>query len=47
MAYIPIWGEVFEKYFGTETPPTSTVLIISSLASAEFLLEMQATAAVE
>ena len=47
MAYIPIWGEVTEKYYGTETPPTSTVLIISSLASADFLLEIQAIAVVE
>ena len=47
MAYIPIWREVTEKYYGTETPPTSTLLIVSSLASAEFLLEIQAIAVVE
>ena len=47
MAYIPIWREVTEKYYGTEAPPTSTLLIVSSLASAEFLLEIQAIAVVE
>jgi len=47
MAYIPIWREVTEKYYGTETPPTSTLLIVSSLASAEFLLEIQAIAVVD
>jgi len=47
MAYVPVWGEVTAKYYGTEAPPTSTVLIISSLASADFLLEIQAVAVVE
>jgi len=47
MAYTSIWNEIFEKYFGEESPPTATILIISSLASAEYLLEMQSVAVVE
>ena len=45
-AYIPIWEEVTTKYYGTESPPTST-LIITSLASPHFLVEIQAVAVVE
>ena len=47
MAYLPILTEVVAKYFGTEAPPNLTVVMVSSLALPEYLLETQAVAVVE
>jgi len=47
MAYLPILTEVVAKYFGTEAPPNLTVVMVSSLALPEYLLEIQAIAVVE
>ena len=44
MAYSPILAEITAKYFGTESPPTATWLMVSSLALPEFLIEIQAVA---
>ncbi len=45
--YIPILTEVTMKYLGTEAPPTATWIVVNSLASADFLLEIQAIAVAE
>jgi len=47
MAYISTFTEVFTKYFGTEAPPNLTIAMVSSLASPDYLVEMQAIAVVD
>ena len=47
ITYLPILTEIVAKYFGTEAPPNLTVVMVSSLALPEYLLEIQAVAVVE
>jgi enamine deaminase RidA (YjgF/YER057c/UK114 family) len=47
MAYKDILTGIMIEYFGTETPPTTTLVMVSSLAFPEFLLEIEAIAAVK
>ena len=43
---IPIMREVRNRYLGTATPPASTLLIVAGLARPEFLIEIEAVAAI-
>ena len=45
-AYLPILREVRDVYVNTERPPASTAVQVARLARAEFLLEIEAVAAV-
>jgi len=47
MAYRPILAEVTIKYFGSGEQPAATLLMVSSLAEPEFLLEIEAIAFVQ
>jgi len=46
MAYKDILGEITTKYFGFETPPTATWVMVASLAFPEYLLEIEAIAVI-
>jgi enamine deaminase RidA (YjgF/YER057c/UK114 family) len=41
-----IVGEILREYFGTQNPPASTWIGVTSLAREEFLIEIEATAVV-
>lgn len=43
-ANLPVLREVRDQYVNTQSPPTSTLLIVAGLARAEFLLEVEAIA---
>ena len=47
MAYYHILREVTTNYFGTDSPPATTWVMVSSLAFPEILLEIEAVAVVE
>lgn len=41
-----IIGEVLRRYFGTQNPPSSTWINVNGLANEEFMIEIEAQAAV-
>jgi enamine deaminase RidA (YjgF/YER057c/UK114 family) len=43
----PIIGEVRKKYISAEHPPASTLIGVTALAREEFLIEIEAIAAVK
>ncbi|HEU5346615.1 MAG TPA: RidA family protein [Ktedonobacterales bacterium] len=43
-ANLPVLREVRDQYVNTQSPPTSTLLVVAGLARAEFLLEVEAIA---
>lgn len=45
-AHLPLLREVRDQYVNTAAPPASTLLIVQGLARADFLLEVEAIAAV-
>jgi enamine deaminase RidA (YjgF/YER057c/UK114 family) len=45
-ANLPMLREVRDHYINTEAPPASTLVQVSSLARAEFLLEIEAIASI-
>ena len=45
--YIPILIEVHTKYFGAEQQPALASIVVKSLASPDFLVEIQAVAVVD
>jgi enamine deaminase RidA (YjgF/YER057c/UK114 family) len=46
LKYLPTLREVRTKYFDSERAPASTLLVVSSLARPEFLIEIEAIAVV-
>jgi enamine deaminase RidA (YjgF/YER057c/UK114 family) len=40
-------GQVRDRFFGTESPPASTLVVISGLASPDFLVEIEAVAVLD
>jgi enamine deaminase RidA (YjgF/YER057c/UK114 family) len=44
---VPIIREVRSKYFSGEHPPASTLIGVTSLAREEFMIEIEAVAALE
>jgi enamine deaminase RidA (YjgF/YER057c/UK114 family) len=51
--YITNWswrapvGQVRDRFFGSESPPASTLVVISALASPDFLVEIEAIAVLD
>ena len=45
MANLSVWAELLAKYFGTETPPTATVVVAGLTPG--YLVELQVVAVVE
>lgn len=43
-SHLPILREIRDLYVNIETPPTSTLVVVQSLAQDEFLLEIEAIA---
>jgi 2-iminobutanoate/2-iminopropanoate deaminase len=44
---IQIVGEALRNFFGTSSPPASTWIVVKSLASSDFLIEVEAQAIVD